>query len=178
MKIIYRKHIYIYFIFFLLAGIWNVIARGMGNSFKNVPISSNGTSEDEGKKRDIDTPLASQSLLLLLILTNHCTTTHNPYRDALFSFTNVDDDHSTMPTKPVSRFRYNLDKVYNTICKVPNTNQVTLLLYMLLHRNPCVKEQIIKRPDIQLLVRVQNYFVNFVFYIFLSYGYSYWDFYF
>lgn len=125
----------------------------MGSSFKNVQISNNGISEDEEKKRDIDTPLASQSLLLLLVLTNHCTTTYNPYRDALFSFTNVDDDHSTLPTKAVTPFRYNLDKVYNTICRVPNTNEVTLLLYMLLHRNPCVKEQIIKRADIQLLVR-------------------------
>ncbi|KAK0175449.1 hypothetical protein PV327_009197 [Microctonus hyperodae] len=139
-------------VFSIAAGLWNVITRGMGSSFKNVQISNNGISEDEEKKRDIDTPLASQSLLLLLVLTNHCTTTYNPYRDALFSFTNVDDDHSTLPTKAVTPFRYNLDKVYNTICRVPNTNEVTLLLYMLLHRNPCVKEQIIKRPDIQLLV--------------------------
>ncbi|KAK0085688.1 hypothetical protein PV325_004634 [Microctonus aethiopoides] len=139
-------------VFSIAAGLWNVITRGMGSSFKNVQISNNGISEDEEKKRDIDTPLASQSLLLLLVLTNHCTTTYNPYRDALFSFTNVDDDHSTLPTKAVTPFRYNLDKVYNTICRVPNTNEVTLLLYMLLHRNPCVKEQIIKRADIQLLV--------------------------
>lgn len=124
----------------------------MGNGFKNVQVSSNGTTEDEEKKRDIETPLASQSLLLLLVLTNHCTTTHNPYRDALFSFTNVQDDHSTMPTKAVVPFHFNLDKLYNTICKVPNTDEITLLLYMLLHRNPCVKEHIIKRPDIQLLV--------------------------
>ena len=37
-----------------------------------------------------DKLLAKQSLLLILVLTNHCTSDlemHNPYRQALFSFT-------------------------------------------------------------------------------------------
>lgn len=34
------------------------------------------------------TPLANQSLLLILILTNHCTTTVNPYRHSLFACLN------------------------------------------------------------------------------------------
>ncbi|KAG8034228.1 hypothetical protein G9C98_001313 [Cotesia typhae] len=141
-------------VFSIAAGLWNVITRGMGNSFKNIQVSSNGLVEDEEKKRDIETPLASQSLLLLLVLTNHCTTTYNPYRDALFSFTNIQDEHShsTPSTKAVMPLRFNLDKLYSTICKVTNTDEVTLLLYMLLHRNPAVKENIIRRPDIQLLV--------------------------
>ena len=35
--------------------------------------------------------IANQSLLLVLVLANHCTSDsdlHNPYRQALFSFTN------------------------------------------------------------------------------------------
>lgn len=71
------------------AGLWNVITLGIGNSRKNIQISSGGSNEEIERKRDTETPLASQSLLLLLILTNHWTTSHNPYRDALFSFTNV-----------------------------------------------------------------------------------------
>ena len=37
-----------------------------------------------------DTLIASQSLLLILVLVNHCTNEeqlYNPYREALFSFT-------------------------------------------------------------------------------------------
>lgn len=52
-------------------------------------------------------------------------------------------------------FRFNLNKLYNTICKIPNTDEVTLLLYMLLHRNASVKQDIMRRPDIQLLVRTK-----------------------
>lgn len=62
---------------------------GMGSGSKNVQVASNGLTEDEEKKRNTETPLASQSLLLLLILTNHCTATRNPYREALFNFSNV-----------------------------------------------------------------------------------------
>ena len=48
-----------------------------------LPIKSN--TADGGAS-----PLADKALLLLLILTNHCTNTShafNPYRKALFSFT-------------------------------------------------------------------------------------------
>ena len=62
---------------------------GIGSS-KSVQVSQGGSVEEMEKKRDTETPLASQSLLLLLVLTNHCTGTCNPYRDALFSFTNVE----------------------------------------------------------------------------------------
>lgn len=51
-------------------------------------------------------------------------------------------------------FRFNLNKLYNAICKIPNTDEVTLLLYMLLHRNASIKQDIMRRPDIQLLVNI------------------------
>lgn len=62
----------------------------MGSSLKNVQVGHGGNMEDIERKRDTETPLASQSLLLLLVLTNHCTASHNPYRDALFAFTNIE----------------------------------------------------------------------------------------
>ena len=60
--------------------------------------------------------------------------------------------NSTAPTKSITPFQLNLDKLYNTVCKIPNTDEVILLLYMLLHQNPSVKDYIIKRSDIHLLV--------------------------
>ncbi|XP_078035269.1 dymeclin isoform X2 [Augochlora pura] len=137
-------------VFSIAAGLWNVITMGMGSSLKNVQVTNSNSSEAEEKKRDTETPLASQSLLLLLVLTNHCTTTQNPYRNALFSFVDMQEDYSAIQAK--GAFRFNLNKLYNTICKIPNTDEVTLLLYMLLHRNSSVKQDIMRRPDIQLLV--------------------------
>ncbi|XP_003484969.1 dymeclin [Bombus impatiens] len=137
-------------VFSIAAGLWNVITMGMGSSLKNVQVTSNGTSEEEERKRDTETPLASQSLLLLLVLTNHCTATENPYRNALFTFVDMQEGYSTMQAK--GAFRFNLNKLYNAICKIPNTDEVTLLLYMLLHRNASIKQDIMRRPDIQLLV--------------------------
>ncbi|XP_072763721.1 dymeclin [Anoplolepis gracilipes] len=139
-------------VFSIAAGLWNVIKMGIGSSSKSVQIAHNGTAEDEEKRRDTETPLASQSLLLLLILTNHCTATHNPYRNALFSFIDMQEDQPTSQTKTIEIFKFNLNKLYSTICKIPNTDEITLLLYMLLHRNSSVKQDIMKRPDIQLLV--------------------------
>lgn len=66
---------------------------GIGSGSKNIQISHNGAAEDEERKRDTETPLASQSLLLLLVLTNHCTTVYNPYRNALFSFIDMQGEH-------------------------------------------------------------------------------------
>ncbi|XP_014489428.1 PREDICTED: dymeclin [Dinoponera quadriceps] len=139
-------------VFSIAAGLWNVIRMGMGSGSKNIQIAHNGATEDEEKKRDTETPLASQSLLLLLVLTNHCTSMENPYRNALFSFIDMQEDYNMTQTKRADAFKFNLNKMYNTICKIPNTDEVTLLLYMLLHRNSSVKQDIMRRPDIQLLV--------------------------
>lgn len=84
---------------------------GIGSGSKNVQIAHNGTTEDEERKRDTETPLASQSLLLLLVLTNHCTVMQNPYRKALFSFIDMQGEYReyqfcwslvNASTKPVS----------------------------------------------------------------------------
>ncbi|KYQ52804.1 Dymeclin [Trachymyrmex zeteki] len=137
-------------VFSIAAGLWNVIRMGIGSSSKNIQVAHNGTAEDEEKKRDTETPLASQSLLLLLVLTNHCTATQNPYRNALFSFIDMQEDHTISQGKAVDTFKFNLNKLYNTICKIPNTDEVTLLLYMLLHRNSSVT------PILQILYHAPN----------------------
>lgn len=66
-------------------------------------------------------------------------------------FSHSTEDYSTSQTKGADAFKFNLNKLYSTICKIPNTDEVTLLLYMLLHRNSSVKQDIMRRSDIQLL---------------------------
>lgn len=58
----------------ITAGLWNVLTMGLA-----------GSAEDTTKKGP-ESPLASQSVLLLLVLANHCTADRNirnPYRQAL-----------------------------------------------------------------------------------------------
>ena len=73
-----RSKILICFKYFA-ASLWSVMTLGMANKSEK--------KEEEYQ----ETLLANQSLLFLLVLTNHCTTEfslNNPYRQALCSFTN------------------------------------------------------------------------------------------
>lgn len=78
------------------------------------------------------------------------------------------EDYSTSQTKEADTFKFNLNKLYNTICKIPNTDEVTLLLYMLLHRNSSVKHEIMRRPDIQLLASDCKMHSSLLVYIIMS----------
>ena len=63
----------------VVASLWSVMTLGMG------------TKTEKKEEEFHETLLANQSLLFLLVLTNHCTSEYglnNPYRQALFSFTN------------------------------------------------------------------------------------------
>jgi hypothetical protein len=54
------------------------------------PVLSDGVTVMKSGEVSVS-PLANQALLLVLVLTNHCTgdkNLHNPYRQALFSFSN------------------------------------------------------------------------------------------
>ena len=62
------------------AGIWNVMTLGL----------SQPSVQPDDPAPVSDALIASQSLLLILVLVNHCTNEeqlYNPYREALFSFT-------------------------------------------------------------------------------------------
>lgn len=64
----------------LAAGLWSALTLGYGSQHSN--------KEDHHRE---DALLATQSSLLILVLANHCTSDkaiQNPYRQALFCFTN------------------------------------------------------------------------------------------
>ncbi|RXG70189.1 hypothetical protein Avbf_02382 [Armadillidium vulgare] len=83
----------------IASGLWNVLTLGM-------------SSEEEEKKEETELPrLASQSLLLLLILVNHCTSEkliHNPYRTALLSAQNFQENngHDSKSYEPIRRLSH------------------------------------------------------------------------
>ncbi|EDO46526.1 predicted protein [Nematostella vectensis] len=114
----------------------------------------------QSTEEESDPLLANQSLLLLLVLVNHCTQSKkkmNPYRLALFSFADRQAKASGGKSPDEKRradppFCINLGLLYTTICKGLIKDQTTLLLYLILHRNPNVSSFILSRTDIDTLV--------------------------
>jgi len=130
----------------LASSLWSVVTLGMGGGAKETKTESD-TSE---------TLLANQSLLLILVLANHCTDKAlvNPYREALFSFTDTQGDFETTVGvgQSVVHFKLDMSRLYPVLSLRLTDDQSTLLLYLLLHQNPHVKAYILSRTNIDLLV--------------------------
>ncbi|KAL0267622.1 UNVERIFIED_CONTAM: hypothetical protein PYX00_009838 [Menopon gallinae] len=128
----------------LASGLWQMLTLGYRGHSDNQEGVAKGSS------------LANQSLLLILILVNHCTAEknlRNPYREVLFTFpNNSQGPNQEVPVSTVSTFKFNLDQLYSTLCNTANNECCTLLLYLLLHRNDNVKNVILARADLELLV--------------------------
>lgn len=126
------------------SGLWTALTLGYGRA---------ATSIDQTAQLP---PLANKSLLLLLILVNHCTsdkTIHNPYRQALFSFTDTEEKaEATSPVEAVATFKLNYSELFNVMCAVMRDDQNTLLLYLLMHRNSQFKSYILSRTDLDAIV--------------------------
>lgn len=98
-------------------------------------------------------PLANQSLLLILILTNHnaddsVDTLNNPYRSSLFNCSNSTE----LVKDEVGSFQIDFSGLYQTLCKITHLDQTTLLLYLLLHRNEKFYKFVMAQPNLQELV--------------------------
>ncbi|KAI0209934.1 Dymeclin [Lamellibrachia satsuma] len=128
------------------SSLWTVMTLGLANKAAQV----------ETAELVSDKLLAKQSLLLILVLANHCTSDlelHNPYRQALFSFTDSQDSApASSPTLAVATFKVNFSKLYETMCATLKEDQTTLLLYLLLHRNLAMKAFILSRTSMDSLV--------------------------
>lgn len=117
----------------LASGLWNVLSLGYGKA-DEVPA---------------DAVLARLSLFLILVLTNHCTSESNSYREAVFSCT----DTKAGTEEPVSGFRIDFQSLFQVFCEVPSDDQTTLLLYILLHKNQSFRNYVISRAtDLDLII--------------------------
>ncbi|PSN32660.1 Dymeclin [Blattella germanica] len=121
------------------AELWNMLTFGFGRSNNAAaPVTTDGVTVVKPAEL-LESPLANQSLLLVQVLTNHCTgdkNLHNPYRQALFSCSNSQDPcNEATPTRAAATFKLDLSRLYTTLCHIPSSDQTTLLLYLLVHRN-------------------------------------------
>jgi len=125
----------------LASGLWNILTLGYGRGHLP-PVPSEAL-------------LANQSLLLVLVLTNHCTnekSVHNPYRQALCSFTNSLEASGSSPTQAVATFKLDYSGLFTTLSQTIKDDQTTLLLYLLLHRNQNFRFYILSRADVEELI--------------------------
>uniref|UniRef100_A0A8V0YAV7 Dymeclin n=1 Tax=Gallus gallus TaxID=9031 RepID=A0A8V0YAV7_CHICK len=132
----------------LLYGIASGVATGLWTVFTLGGVGSKATPQ-----LDQCSPLANQSLLLLLVLANltDAPDTPNPYRQAIMSFKNTQDSSAFSSSHP-HVFQINFNSLYTALCEQQKSDQATLLLYMLLHQNGNVRTYVLARTDIENLV--------------------------
>ncbi|KAF5305088.1 hypothetical protein FQA39_LY09350 [Lamprigera yunnana] len=128
-------------VFGFATGLWSMIT--FNRKANNISESSNDLQ---------DTPLATHSLSLILVLVNHCTTQVNPYRQSLFTCANSEDNSPIAPTKASMVFKINYKDLYISLCKQAHQDSATLLLYLLLHRNVSYRKYLLNRIDTEELI--------------------------
>ncbi|XP_030901552.2 dymeclin [Melopsittacus undulatus] len=132
----------------LLYGIASGVATGLWTVF-----TLGGVGSKPAPQLEQCSPLANQSLLLLLVLANltDAPDTPNPYRQAIMSFKNTQDSTAFSSSNPHA-FQINFNSLYTALCDQQKSDQATLLLYMLLHQNGNVRTYVLARTDIENLV--------------------------
>ncbi len=129
------------FVFGIAESLWSIL------TFSKKTQDLTGAEDIPKAFRD-HFPLANQSLLLILILTNHNTTAENPYRTSLFRCS----DATEQTKDDLESFKIDFSSLYNTLCKIVNIDQTILLLYLLLHRNERFYKFVMAQENIQQLV--------------------------
>lgn len=132
----------------LLYGLASGVATGLWTVF-----TLGGAGSKAAASPELTSPLANQSLLLLLVLVNLTDTADipNPYRQAVSSFKNTQDS-SPFPSSIPHTFQINFNSLYTALCEQQTSDQATLLLYTLLHQNGNVKTYMLARTDMENLV--------------------------
>ncbi|XP_042191965.1 dymeclin [Callorhinchus milii] len=122
------------------SGLWTVLTLG-------------GVGSKPAQQEEPSSPLANQSLLLLLVLVNlsDVPDSPNPYRQSIMSFKNTQDSTALQSPNPFT-FQINFNSLYTALYQQQNSDQATLLLYTLLHQNPNVRTYMLARTDVENLV--------------------------
>ena len=86
----------------------------------------------------------------------------------MFLIENLSDSPTNLPeAEPLPWFSVDYRRLYDVLCQTVHTDQSTLLLYMLLHRNQHFKAYVISRTNIDQIVCL--YFrLNSIFFILIK----------
>lgn len=114
----------------LASGFWNVLTLGYARE------------EDDGTTH----VLAKSSLLLILVLANHCCNDMNPYRTALFNCCDTQNSSSN-GDQMIAGFKIEYGRLFDALCTQQEDDQSTLLLYFLLHKNASFRNYVLSRTE-------------------------------
>ncbi|NXI84164.1 DYM protein, partial [Rhipidura dahli] len=115
------------------AGLWTVFTLG-------------GVGSKASAQLEQCSPLASQSLLLLLL----SFLAQLKLCETLLWFMTI--DNTAFSSSNPHAFQINFNSLYTALCEQQKSDQATLLLYMLLHQNSNVRTYVLARTDIENLV--------------------------
>ncbi len=77
----------------------------------------------------------------------------------IVSIENLSDSPTNLPEpEPLPWFSVDYRRLYDVLCQTVHTDQSTLLLYMLLHRNQHFKAYVISRTNIEQIVCLNSFF--------------------
>ncbi|NWY16360.1 DYM protein, partial [Aphelocoma coerulescens] len=121
------------------AGLWTVFTLG-------------GVGSKASAQLEQCSPLASQSLLLLLLIweDNLSFLAQLKFCETLLWF--MTTDNTAFSSSNPHAFQINFNSLYTALCEQQKSDQATLLLYMLLHQNSNVRTYVLARTDIENLV--------------------------
>lgn len=133
------------FVFGIAESLWSIL------TFKKPHDYLETTDLSEALKTHY--PLANQSLLLILNLTNHWTSNVNLYRESLFGCSDSQPaSDGGAGSKELTTFPIDFSTLYGTLCRIVTIDQATLLLYLLLHRNQRFYKYVMAQQNLQQLV--------------------------
>ncbi|XP_043222619.1 dymeclin-like [Amphibalanus amphitrite] len=126
----------------LAGGLWSALTLGYSS------LTAGGAEETA----DHWPPVAAQSLLLLLVLGNHCTDRRspldNPHRRAMFEMANFHDPAEPQLMVRPHSFRVDFGRLLNALCDLPPSEPASLLLYLLLHKSAAFRTYVLSRTDV------------------------------
>lgn len=129
----------------IASGMWNILTLGYSSVAQSGAIPENEVIST--------TPLTDSSVILLLILTNHCSDANgalvNPYRKIIFHCSNSKDKTDADESSSLS---LDFGKLFKSLCSSLSADESTLLLYVLLHQNSLFRTHILASSDAEMIV--------------------------
>ncbi|ESO98060.1 hypothetical protein LOTGIDRAFT_239130 [Lottia gigantea] len=89
---------------------------------------------------------------LLVLLSIQMFQTQATSNFTLYKFMMQDQSVTQTPSHAIATFKIDFNKLYQTLCGTLRDDQTTLLLYLLIHRNPQFKDYLLSRTNIDQLV--------------------------
>ncbi|XP_049882633.1 dymeclin [Pectinophora gossypiella] len=141
----------------IASGLWNMLtfSSPTQQSIYTHPPADRHELLDRLKS---DHPVANQSCLLLLALSNHCMS-HNLYRDALLCCEDSSETSTITPQKDtngggsqITPPRIDMAALHKALCATAGCEHSTLLLYVMLHSCKAYKRYVTNVPNIENLI--------------------------